>query len=52
MIQMQVLENKDDSIPALIGYLVLETMDWVVDTKNQKIIGNPENDGKWVMDMY
>jgi predicted aspartyl protease len=34
-IQMQILENKDDSIPALIGYLVLETIDWVVDTKNQ-----------------
>ncbi|MBM2813406.1 MAG: hypothetical protein HW421_168 [Ignavibacteria bacterium] len=51
-IQMQVMENKDDNIPALIGYLVLETMDWVVDPKNQEIIGNPENDGKWVIDMY
>jgi clan AA aspartic protease len=51
-IQMQVMENKDDSVPALIGYLVLETMDWVVDPKSQKIIGNPENDGHWVVDMY
>lgn len=51
-IQMQVMENKDDNVPALIGYLVLESMDWVVDSKNQEIIGNPENDGKWVIDMY
>jgi clan AA aspartic protease len=51
-IQMQVMENKDDNVPALIGYLVLETMDWVVNPKTQKIIGNPDNDGKWVVDMY
>jgi clan AA aspartic protease len=51
-IQMQVMENKDDSVPSLIGYLVLETMDWVVDPKNKEIIGNPLNDGKWVVDMY
>lgn len=51
-IQMQVMENKDDNVPALIGYLVLETMDWVVNPKTQEIIGNPENDGKWVVDMY
>jgi clan AA aspartic protease len=51
-IQMQVMESKDDNVPALIGYLVLETMDWVVDPKSQAIIGNPINDGKWVVDMY
>ena len=51
-IQMQVMENRDDNVPALIGYLVLETMDWVVNPKTQEIMGNPENDGKWVMDMY
>ncbi|MBM2814475.1 MAG: hypothetical protein HW421_1237 [Ignavibacteria bacterium] len=51
-IQMQVMENKDDNVPALIGYLVLKTMDWVVDPKSQGIIGNPINDGKWVVDMY
>jgi clan AA aspartic protease len=51
-IGMQVMENIDDNVPALIGYLVLETMDWVVDPKSQEIIGNPINDGKWVVDMY
>jgi len=45
------MENKDDSVPALIGYLVLEEMDWVVDPKSG-IIGNPKNDGKWIIDMY
>ena len=50
-IQMQVMEN-DSSTPPLIGYLVLETMDYVVDPKAQKIIPNPEHDGKWVMDLY
>lgn len=49
---MQVIENKDDNVPALIGYLVLESMDWEVDPKNQRIIGNPENEGKWIVDMY
>ncbi|MBM2817178.1 MAG: hypothetical protein HW421_3940 [Ignavibacteria bacterium] len=51
-IQMQVMENIDDNVPALIGYLVLETMDWVVDPKSQGIMGNPINDGKWIVDMY
>lgn len=51
-IEMQVMENKDDNIPALIGYLVLEEMDWVVDPKSQEIKGNPLNDGNWVIDMY
>ena len=51
-IEMQVMENIDEHVPSLIGYLVLEEMDWVVNPKTQEIIGNPENDGKWVVDMY
>ncbi len=50
-IQMQVMEN-DATTPSLIGYLVLETMDFVVDPKGQKVIPNPAHDGKWVMDLY
>ena len=49
---MRVMENKDDNVSALIGYLVLEAMDWVVNPKSQGIMGNPLNDGKWVIDMY
>jgi len=51
-ILMQVMENKDDNVPALIGYLVLEEMDWVVNPKTQEIMGNPVNEGKWMIDMY
>jgi clan AA aspartic protease len=51
-IQTQVMENINDNVPSLIGYLVLETMDWVVNPKTQELMGNPLNDGKWIMDMY
>jgi clan AA aspartic protease len=51
-IQTQVMENINDNVPAFIGYLVLETMDWVVNPKTQELMGNPLNDGKWIMDMY
>jgi len=50
-IEMQVMEN-DATTPPLIGYLVLETMDLIVDTRSKKLIPNPEHDGNWVMDLY
>lgn len=37
---MDVMENDDDT-PALIGYLLLEALDFVVDPKTQKVIPNP-----------
>ena len=51
-VDMQVMESSDDNVPPLIGYLVLEALDWVVNPKTKEIMGNPANDGKWVMDMY
>ncbi|MCP4753218.1 MAG: hypothetical protein GY866_20195 [Proteobacteria bacterium] len=50
-IRMDIMEN-DATTPPLIGYLVLETMDYVVDTKSQKIIPNPEHEGKLIADLY
>lgn len=50
-IVMDVLEN-DDNTPALIGYLLLEALDFVVDPKSQSIIPNPASDGKWFVDLY
>ena len=50
-IQMQVMEN-DKTTPPLIGYIVLEAMDFVVDPKAHKVIPNPASDGKWVMDLF
>jgi clan AA aspartic protease len=48
--QMSVMEN-DETTPPLIGYLVLEDLDLVPDTKSQKLIPNPEHDGKWITDL-
>jgi len=44
-IHMDVIENDETTTP-LIGYLVMETMDFVVDTKSQKLNPNLEHDGK------
>jgi predicted aspartyl protease len=48
---MDVGEVADD-MPILIGQLPLEALDWVVDLKNQRLIGNPEHGGEWIMDIY
>ena len=48
---MEIMENDDDT-PALIGYLLLEALDLVVDPKTQHVIPNPAHDGKWVADLY
>lgn len=49
--QMSVMEN-DETTPPLIGYLVLEALDFVVDPRSQQLIGNPQHDGKWITDLY
>ncbi len=49
--QMSVMENDEDT-PPLIGYLVLEALDFVVDPKGEHLIPNPEHDGEWVADLY
>lgn len=41
-----------DDVPPLIGYLILEAFDYVVDSRKQKLIGNPEHGGKWILDEY
>lgn len=48
---MDILEN-DDNTPPLIGYLLLEALDLVVDPKSRKVIPNPEHGGEWIADMY
>ena len=50
-IRMEVMEN-DATTPALIGYLILEAMDYVVCPQSRKIIPNPEHEGKWIMDLF
>ena len=41
-----------DSCPVLIGFIPLEMLDFVVDPKGQRLIGNPEHGGEWMFDMY
>jgi predicted aspartyl protease len=48
---MPVMEN-DKHTPPLVGFLLLEAMDLVVDPRSQQVIGNPEHDGKWVADCF
>ena len=40
-----------DEFPVLIGQLPLEAMDFVVDPKNQRLIGNPDHGGEWIIDV-
>jgi predicted aspartyl protease len=42
----------DDNCPVLIGQVPLELLDFVVDPKEQKLIGNPEHGGQQMLDLY
>jgi predicted aspartyl protease len=41
-----------DNCPVLIGYIPLEQLDFVVDAKNQRLIGNPDHGGEFMIDIY
>jgi predicted aspartyl protease len=41
-----------DGCPVLIGVIALEMLDFVVDPKNQRLIGNPEHGGVEMFEMY
>jgi hypothetical protein len=40
-----------DEFPVVIGQVPLELMDWVVDPKRQRLIGNPEHGGEQMIDI-
>jgi hypothetical protein len=40
-----------DAVPPLVGYVVLELLDFVVDPANQQIIPNPAHNGKFMHDL-
>lgn len=42
----------DDRFPVLIGHVPLELLDWVVNPKRQKLIGNPEHGGEHMIDAF
>ena len=41
-----------DEFPVLIGQVPLELLDWVVDPKGQRLIGNPEHGGQHIMEAF
>lgn len=46
-----VFEVPDD-IPVLIGQVPLEQLDFVIDPKSQRLIGNPDHGGEHVIEAY
>jgi predicted aspartyl protease len=48
---MDVMEVPDD-VPALIGQIPLEHLDFVVDLRERKLIGNPAHGGEHVYELY
>jgi clan AA aspartic protease len=48
---MDVLEVPD-GVPVLIGQIPLEHLDFVIDLRNRKLIGNPAHGGKHVYEMF
>lgn len=41
-----------DEFPLIIGQVPLEMLDWVVDPRNRRLIGNPEHGGEDVMEVF
>jgi predicted aspartyl protease len=41
-----------DEYPVLIGQIPLGALDWVVDSKGQRLIGNPDHGGEWGLDAF
>lgn len=48
---MDVLEVPD-GVPALIGQIPLEHLDFVVDLRNRKLTGNPAHGGEHVYELF
>lgn len=41
-----------DEVPVLIGQIPFEYFDFVVDPKNQRLIGNPAHGGEQMLELY
>jgi predicted aspartyl protease len=41
-----------DNCPVLIGQIPVSLLDFVVDLKEQKLVGNPDHGGRYMIDMY
>lgn len=47
----EVAEVSDDC-PVIIGQIPLESLDFVIDPKGQKLIGNPDHGGEQMIDLF
>ena len=45
---MELPEGKQ----CLFGQIPLELMDWWIDAKNQRLVGNPEHGGQWMAEAF
>lgn len=41
-----------DDFPVIVGHIPLDLLDWVVDLKGQRLIGNPAHGGEHMMDAF
>jgi clan AA aspartic protease len=41
-----------DEVPALVGQIPLEHLDFVIDPREQKLTGNPRHGGEHIYEMY
>jgi hypothetical protein len=48
---VEVMALADDR-QCLLGQIPLETLDWWVDTAQQRLVGNPEHGGQWMAEAY
>jgi predicted aspartyl protease len=48
---MEVMEVPD-GVPVLIGQLPLESLDFVLDSQGQRLIGNPAHGGEYIIDQF
>jgi hypothetical protein len=48
---MDVMEVPDD-VPVLIGQLPLEHLDFVIDPRSRRLIGNPAHGGEHMYELY
>jgi len=42
----------DDHCPVLIGQLPQEALDFIIDPKDQRLIGNPDHGGEHMIDLF
>jgi len=42
----------EEGCPVLIGQVPLELLDFVVDSKNQSLVGNPAHGGRYLLDLF